>query len=131
VSDNNVIEQGLYKRTESFHFLLKKDLWYAVKIIKSGCHSKLISIDTHLPNHQYEQYIFKLSFIFDEPLATLESAQLDQDAMDFPIAVFNFNLKQGEFDFDEHYAKNIKKILMSPLSGIYYEILSIPEIKLK
>jgi hypothetical protein len=104
--DNEVVEAISVRDGGSFKFFMKKNKWYSVKIIEEGREAKLLLFDTHLPVI-YDNYIYVLSFEVDNLLTDDEAKQLDPDALDFPIALFDFDNRFDEFNFNETYRANI------------------------
>ncbi len=110
MENNKVIDSVLESDNEMFSFGLQKNCFYSLKIYKKGYLSKLIVINTYIPESKY----LKDYFIFEfetELINIVEEEKLDQDTKDFPIAIIQFDkLKQG-FDYNQLYTYNIKKDL--------------------
>jgi len=117
IENNQVIASAMKKDKKAFSFVLKKNTYYAIRIIKEGYAPKLISINTQLPNEKLEDDFFSFSFK-TELLTKEEFSLLDEDTQDFPIAIVSFNKHKKAFDYSEKYTGNIKKCL---LKGIAYD----------
>jgi hypothetical protein len=113
---NTVVEKVNVKEGHSFKFFLKEDSWYSIRILENNCMPKLISISTKIPAGIDDNYFYSLAFVVDELISDTESKELDTDALDFPIAIFDYDLKLKEFNYNEIYAKNIKKKLCGAIS---------------
>jgi hypothetical protein len=108
ISCNQIVESVSLKNTTEFQFNLKKNTHYAIRISKQGFVSRLISIYTSVP--QNNKGIFR--FEFDtELIEKSEAKQLDEDALDFPIAVVAFNEEMQCFYYNEDYTAKIKRKL--------------------
>jgi hypothetical protein len=86
---NGVVLDSLkLKDSREFSFNLKKNTVYGIRITKKGYVSRIISIDTSVPD--FAKAFFR--FQFDTELIEQgNSKNLDQDALDFPIALISFN----------------------------------------
>lgn len=106
LTDNKVVQLAKVKNGRSFKFLLVKNRWYAIKIMKKGYAPKMISISTFLPKGKESLYRFH----FDTDLIPEEEAKtLNQEALDFPIAVVSFEKEAGWFYYNEEFTANIKR----------------------
>ncbi|MDP3557035.1 MAG: hypothetical protein Q8T03_06640 [Bacteroidota bacterium] len=110
--DNKIIQQITIKDRRSFKFSLLKNHWYTIRISKSGYYQRLISICTDLPKNKNGLY----KFHFDTELIPLTGAQaIDQDALDFPIAIINYDKDAEWFYYNEEYTANMKRQLYKPI----------------
>ncbi|MCE3225517.1 MAG: hypothetical protein K0S32_68 [Bacteroidetes bacterium] len=108
VYNGEIVDSLTLKDKNEFKFNLKKNTVYGIRITKKGYVSRIISIDTSLP--QFAKAFFR--FQFDtELIETAFSKNLDQDALDFPIALISFNQQMGCFYYSEEYTSNIKRQL--------------------
>jgi hypothetical protein len=81
---------------------------YGIRINKKGYVPRIISINTELP--EFAQGFFR--FQFDtELIEETQSKKLDQDALDFPIAIISFHDDLRTFYYSEEYTTNIKRQL--------------------
>lgn len=109
ILNNTTIDSVLLKEgKEKFKFVLSKDKSYAIRISKRGFVSKLLSIDTRMLNE--EEVIFR--FEFATKLIKAEFAKkLNQDALDWPVALINFDSKHKCFSYDRRYTTQMKRNL--------------------
>jgi len=106
ITDNKVIQLLKVKDGRSFKFLLTKDRWYALRILKKGYITKTISVSTHLPKGKETLYRFH----FDTDLIPETQAKvLDQEALDFPIAIVSFDKDAEWFYYNEEFTANMKR----------------------
>ncbi|MES2681797.1 MAG: hypothetical protein V4635_18020 [Bacteroidota bacterium] len=104
---NTVVDSGVVVDSESFLLKIKKDSWYTIRISKEGYLPMSVSIDTKLPGNNDHFHTFH----FDTELIPDNKYIMDNDAVDFPIAIISFNKKAGEFTPVMEYSKNIRKSL--------------------
>ena len=109
ILNNSTVDSVLLKNGKSnFKFVLSKNKNYAIRISKRGFVSKLLSIDTRMLNE--EEVIFK--FEFAPKLVKVEFAKkLNQDALDWPVALINFDGKHQCFSYDRQYTTQMKRNL--------------------
>jgi hypothetical protein len=109
---NTVIQTDTMENLSSvFSFQLRKNAYYTIRISKEGYVTKLVSICTELDDNLkdvYCQFHFTTSLIAQD-----EAAQLDKDALEFPIAVVSYDKTKKVFYDNKQYTANIKKILYS------------------
>lgn len=117
VDNSTVIQSKVVKAGRKFEFKLKKNQWYAVKILKEGCVSKFISITTHNLPEISEEDMYLVNFDLADPLSYDEAKHLEEDAIDFPLAIICYNRTIDSFDYNEEYTKNIKTTLVSSLDN--------------
>lgn len=115
VDNNKVISSQTVKAGKNFTFDAMKDKWYGIIIKKSECVSKLISVNTFIPELQ-EASMYEVIFEMDEPISELEANYLDKDAIDFPLALISYETKTDNFNYNEEYTKNIRARLLSPFT---------------
>ncbi len=110
--DNKVLKQTTVTGRRSFKFLLAKNRWYAIRISKKGYSPRLISICTDLPKSKEGFY----KFHFDTELIPINKAELmDQEVLDFPIAIISFDKDAEWFYYNEEFTSNMKRQLYKPL----------------
>ena len=108
IIDSLVLNEGKRK----FKFTLKKNLFYSLRICKSGYITKVICIDTKVPyfeNDGEDLYKFKFS---TKLLKTELSSKLNKDLLDLPIAIISYNYKLEKFIYDKKYTSSIKKQML-------------------
>lgn len=107
---NTLVDSLDLKQSKKFKFALKKDAYYAIKISKPGYIPRIISICTKLKNELDMDVLYK--FHFDtELLLSEESHALNHEALDFPIAIVNFDDNLNGFYYSEEYTSNIKRAI--------------------
>ena len=116
IQNDKVISSQIVKAGKNFNFYLNRNAWYGVKINKSDCVSKMISVSTHIPTYQ-ELEKFMVSFEVEEPISNNEAQYLDAEALDFPLAILSYYDKFENFEGNDVYALNIKKALMVRLNA--------------
>lgn len=107
ISYNNLIDSAvLDEGATKFKFLLKKNTSYTIRITRSGYVDRLVCIDTSIPMEEKE--LFK--FIFTTKLMRDDvSTHLNQDALDFPIAMIYYDKEQQCFDYSKQYTVSVKR----------------------
>lgn len=104
VIDSIVLKEGKKK----FKFVLNKNLYYTIKISKKGYVSKLVSIDTEILTEVSGVYQFAFeTTLIEESI----SRKLNQDVLDFPVSIIQFDYKMGYFSYNKEYTIHIKKKL--------------------
>lgn len=99
--DTAILAEGATK----FKFLLKKNTSYTIRISRQGFVPRLIVIDTRIPQEVDEMF----KFTFTTKLMKAETAsRLNQDALDFPVAMIYFDMDQQSFDYDKQYTIAVK-----------------------
>ncbi len=115
VQNDKVISSQIVKAGKNFTFYMNRNAWYGVKINKSDCVSKIISVNTALPSYQEEK--FMVSFEVEEPISNNEAQYLDPEALDFPLAILSYHDNIESFEGNDIYANNIKKALLIRLNA--------------
>lgn len=104
VVDSLVLRDGKSK----FGFVLHKNTYYAIRISKEGYISKLISVDTEILTEQDGIHRFNFQ---TRLMSNVLSKRLNQDVIDFPVAIIHFDYENNCFDYDKEYTNNIKREL--------------------
>lgn len=108
VFNSQVIDSAIVNHKKEFKFILNKNTVYGIKISKEGYASRIISIDTSLP--EYANGYFR--FQFDTELIKIDEVKkVNIDALDFPIAIISFNHNLNNFYYNEEYTSYIKRRL--------------------
>lgn len=115
IDNSTVVASKVVKAGKTFVFDVKRNGWYGLKIKNGDCVSKLISISTHVPNIE-DGDVYLVDFELDEPISLQESQHLDDDAIDFPLALISYEKQMDNFNYSEEYTNNIKKKLLDPLT---------------
>ena len=111
IQENTVVETKVIKCGSSFQFKIRKGNWWTIKIMGEGCIPKLYSINTNLPKEADADMIYLLNFSASEPISEFESSLMDNEILDFPVAIFQFDEKLDAFSYNEEYTANIMKKL--------------------
>lgn len=110
ISDTVVVDSAFLGPGKSFSFHLRKNTYYGIRISKKGHLPRVISICTDLPPSKRFDRFYK--FYFDtELIEETEYANLNHDALDFPIAIISFDQKLRCFYYSEKYTTTIKQKL--------------------
>jgi hypothetical protein len=96
-------------------FKLPLNVDFAIKVQRKGYVSKVISVDTHVPEDKMMNY----SFIFDIDLYEIIQ-DLDVSELKEPIAKISYNEYFNNFDYDYDYTNNTNKILKQRYSYYYH-----------
>lgn len=108
--DHKVVETKIIKGNKEFKFILKKNKFYTIQILKEGYVPRTVSVDTKLNEENDGLY----SFAFDtELIDEAEAAKLNKKALEMPIAHISFNPKKRWFTYNEEYTKQVKKNIYS------------------
>jgi hypothetical protein len=102
--DTILLKEGKTK----FKFVLNKDSYYAIRISKAGYISKVVSVNTEIltdVNGIY-RFEFETSLLQEAVLK-----KLNQDALDFPVAIVYFDHEKDCFSYNKEYSAFIKKEL--------------------
>ncbi len=65
LSDNVVLETGIVVDGESFLLRVKKNSLYTIRITKEGYYSLVVSVSTHISEHNNTQYNFDNTYFKD------------------------------------------------------------------
>jgi len=112
--DNNKIKDvvvNLYKGNEQissknwsnkFDYDLELETYYTIELVKDGFISKRIAISTFEGEKGAEPFLFVMELIAEKDA----TEGVDSD---FPAVIIEYKKDEGTFDFDEEYAKFLKK----------------------
>lgn len=99
----------------SFTFSLFGNCHYSIEVSKDGYISRLVSINTTLPN---DVIIKGNKFIFEFEVELQKSVNIKDDFyLDFPIAIISYNTKSGVFENHDDYTKHIKEKIITGIKG--------------
>lgn len=88
-----------------FHFVLKRNTYYTIRIIKQGFVDKLVCVDTALPPEEDVTFRFR----FDTSLMeTAEAKDMNHDALDFPVAIIHYQLEEECFNYNVPYTRKMR-----------------------
>ena len=114
IRDNKVIETQTVKIKKSFKFILKKNLFYTIRVEKEGFIPRLFSISTTLPYSVEVGDLFK--FDFETNLLSSDLYHhFDDDDMDFPLALISYNKGCDCFEYNKKYTEEIMTRIINRL----------------
>lgn len=118
IRDNKVIETQTTGVKKSFKFILRRNMFYTIKVEKKGFISRLFSISTTLP-YSVEPGGELFKFEFETNMISEDLYHhFDDDDMDFPLALINYSKSCDCFEYDVKYTEKIMtRILNSLLYG--------------
>jgi hypothetical protein len=90
------------KWSKKFDYNLKLETYYTLELEKNGFISKKIAISTFEGDKGAEPFMFIMELV--EEIDVKNS--IDSD---FPSALIEYKKDEGSFDFDEKYAKDLKR----------------------
>ncbi len=90
------------KWSKKFEYDLELETYYTLELVKEGFVSKRIAISTFEGDKGAEPFMFVMELIAKEDAVK----GMDED---YPSALIEYKKREGSFNFDVQYAKNIKK----------------------
>jgi hypothetical protein len=108
IQNNKVVQSETVRDGRSFKFKLKQDGDYGILITKEGYVPRLVNVWTNLPQEITSHPLFRFEFDTDL-IPESEKSALNTDALDFPIAIIQFNEETGWFYYNEEYTSHIKR----------------------
>jgi hypothetical protein len=108
LSNNAVVETILLREKRNFRLNLKKNSKYTIRLSKRGFVTRLICVDTSLPEAYEDLYRFSFE---TKLMSEMASEKLNKEYLDLPIAMVFFNEKKGCFYYSKEYTSNLKKTL--------------------
>jgi predicted transcriptional regulator len=111
---NQIIDSNTVKGNNAFHFKLKKNKYYSLRISKDGYYTKLIGVDTKMGFESGNNYKF---YFKTDLMEKKEAIHLNTEALDFPIAIISYHEKIGKFDVNVQYTNYIKKTIYGNFAG--------------
>lgn len=111
---NTVVDTLILKEGKSkFAFVLQKNDYYSIRISKNGFISKLVAINTEILTEQ--DGIHKFNFE-TRLLNKVIAKKLNEDVLDFPVAIINFDYENNCFDYNKEYTEHIKRELYTKVN---------------
>ncbi|MBL7933115.1 MAG: hypothetical protein JNL60_14510, partial [Bacteroidia bacterium] len=106
VTDSLILKDGKTK----FGFVLKKNSYYSIRISKKGFISKLVAVNTEIliETDGIHRFNFQTK-LMNEALIS----RLNDDVVDFPVAIIHFDYDNNCFDYNKEYTSYIKRELYS------------------
>jgi hypothetical protein len=124
ITNSGTIDTILLKEgKKEFRFVLNKNTSYSIKISKKGYVSKLISIDTKIPNDNRNFGLYSFAFETDLVKEKL-MRKLKKDVPDLPIATVCFDSRSDSFSDDKHSTAHIKELYW-PADGRFSKSVSV------
>jgi len=114
IRDNKVIETQIIKVKKSFKFILKKNMFYTIRVEKEGFIPRLFSVSTDIPYTVEVGDLFKFNFETNLISAELYH-QFDDDDMDFPLALISYSKSCDCFEYDKKYTEKIMTRIINRL----------------
>ena len=118
ILDNMVIASQTINVRRSFLFVLKRDLFYSIRVKKEGYISKTLSVSTKLTGKLDE----KNSYVFSFETNLLSQdlyGNFDDDDVDFPVALISYNKSCDCFEHNKEYtASLINRMINNLFFGI-------------
>lgn len=112
ILDNKVVEQQTLGIKKTFKVVMKKNMFYTLKIEKDGFVPRLFSISTDLPKSIADGEMYE--FNFETNLISQELYyHFDDDDMDFPLALISYGSKCDCFEYNVKYTEKIMSAIMS------------------
>ncbi|MGZ3866330.1 MAG: hypothetical protein ACXVC6_13920 [Bacteroidia bacterium] len=112
ILDNKVVEQQTLGIKKAFKVVMKKNMFYTLKIEKDGFVPRLFSISTDLPKSIPDGEMFE--FNFETNLISQELYyHFDDDDMDFPLALISYGSKCDCFEYNVKYTEKIMSAIMN------------------
>lgn len=107
--ENQVIQTFEDTSMHQYTFKLQRNQYYTIEISKPGLVTRLIAVDTRLPN----DFVYEHSFDHDVMVSLFNELEqvkgLDTYYLDFPIGIIYYNDDQDELMFRKKYTRHIKK----------------------
>jgi hypothetical protein len=114
IRDNHEVERQTIGVKKSFKFVLKRNMFYTIKVEKEGFIPRLFSISTTLPYTIEPGDIFKFNFETSLISADLYH-QFDDDDMDFPLALISYGKTCDCFEYNRQYTEKIMTRIINRL----------------
>ncbi|MGZ3861758.1 MAG: hypothetical protein ACXVPN_00260 [Bacteroidia bacterium] len=112
IKGNAVIDSLKVRPNITFSFSLERDQEYSIKIVQNGYANRLICVSTWLPEKLKENNLFEFHF---DLLPYKGDNYVNQDALDFPVALVYYEAAKGYFDYNKKYTSYIKKEFNQPV----------------
>lgn len=114
ISQNEIQQSIVLKEGKNkFKFVLSKNTFYSIRISKKGFISKLISVNTEILTAGDEIHLFKFeTSLLNEAFAD----KLNDDAIDFPVTIIQYDYEMECFLHNQEYTAYIKKELYKPVA---------------
>ncbi len=119
---NTVVDSSIINMNKPFKYNLKKNAWYTLRVTKEGHLPLLISFNTELKDNAV---VLENTFYFETELIQLADAKnMNQQFIDFPIGLVEFNEMTGRFETTEVFTSNYLAALNKNNSGVTNDLVS-------
>ncbi|MEO6306126.1 MAG: hypothetical protein ABIP51_23460 [Bacteroidia bacterium] len=115
LKDNVVIDSTKVSVNKEFEFALSKNAWYTIRVTKEGFVPLLLSVDTKLDPQNALIYDFK----FETELLDSKQVNANNEIMDLPIGLVQFDKANNRFYPVENYTVDIKQKIFDPSKSDY------------
>lgn len=109
ICQNEVVDAVTLREGKTkFKFVLNKNSFYAIRVSKKGFITKLVAVNTEILTETdgIYKFVFETSLV---PEAALK--YLNEDVVDFPVAIIQFDYEQECFTYNEEYTNTIREEL--------------------
>ncbi len=103
---SNLVDSLKPKSSKDFGFILKRNQRYSLHIIAPGYYSRLLIINTDLPDNISTLPLFAFEF---ELMLLKEKKGMDDFYLDFPIASISYDAQVKKFTFSQKYTSFMEK----------------------
>ncbi len=90
------------KWAKKFEYDLELETYYTLELVKEGFVSKRIAISTFEGDKGAEPFMFVMELV-------AKKDRIEGMDEDYPSALINYKKREGVFNFDGNYARNLKK----------------------
>ena len=108
--ENKVVDYIKLDKKNKFTFTLKKSRYYTIEISKEGFDIMLIGVSTIFPEGVFSRELYKHALDIELVKETKKKGgkEVNDDSMDFPIAIIEY-IKTGDtFGYNKKYTSQIK-----------------------
>jgi hypothetical protein len=116
LKDNIVIDSTKVSVNKEFEFALSKNAWYTIRVTKDGYVPLLLSIDTKLEAENALIYEFK----FETELLDAKAVNANNEIMELPIGLVQFDPANNRFYPVENYTADIKQKIFDPSKSKFF-----------
>ncbi len=102
---STLIDSAKTNSTKDFGFILKRNKRYSLHIASPGYYSRLLIVNTDLPDNVTSDPLFIFEF---DLLFIKEMKGVDDFYLDFPIATISYDQKSKNFTFSRKYTESMQ-----------------------
>ena len=111
ICENKVIDSVTLNGRKKFHFDLKKNKHYIIRISKPGYVNKNICVHTFIPDTQTDLFKFEFETILSEEKP---GQVIDEETRNLPVASIYFHEKKNTFFYHKAFSAYYQKQLCKP-----------------